>query len=79
MQEETGTHRRFRRWWLAVLGVVVVAGGGLYVYAESTDPVSTFCTADGYLGPNGEMMPYTRDHNQGCKWVDEDGDLLPGQ
>ena len=62
----------------ALLGVVVLSGS-LYVYADSVDPVSTFCTTEGMLGPNGELMPYSRDGSQGCKWVDEDGDLLPGQ
>ena len=78
MQGDPKPHRRFRRCWLALLGVVVLSGS-LYVHADSVDPVSTFCTTEGMLGPNGELMPYSRDGSQGCKWVDEDGDLLPGQ
>jgi hypothetical protein len=36
-----------------------------------------FCTADGLIGPAGNV--YGRDIHQGCKFVDENGDVLPGQ
>jgi hypothetical protein len=43
----------------------------------SCDDGSTGCTKDARSGPNGET--YGRDPDQGCKFVDENGKLLPGQ
>ena len=37
----------------------------------------TFCTAEALLGPDGET--YGRDPEQGCRFVDLDGNVLPGQ
>lgn len=42
------------------------------------DPVRRgFCTADGRIGPDGQT--YGRDPRQGCKFVDENGQVLPDQ
>jgi hypothetical protein len=37
----------------------------------------TFCTSDALLGPEGQS--YGRDPDQGCKFVDEHGEVLPDQ
>ena len=36
-----------------------------------------FCTTDQLIGPEGQR--YGRDPDQGCKFVDEDGKVLPDQ
>jgi hypothetical protein len=57
-----------------VLALIGAAAGFIGGTGSST---STFCTADGRLGPNGET--FGRDPAQGCKFVDLDGNVLPGQ
>lgn len=59
-----------------VLLMLLVAVLGLtFIGREESE--ERFCTADGMLGPNGET--YGRDPNQGCKFVDDDGNVLPDQ
>lgn len=43
----------------------------------ASDPTRRFCTTDSRRGPNGKF--YGRDPNQGCKFVDEQGQVLPDQ
>lgn len=53
--------------FLAVAAFVALGGGG--------EPV--FCTADGRIGPSGEI--YGRSASHDCKFVDDEGNVLPGQ
>jgi hypothetical protein len=41
---------------------------------EAGDAPVTMCFADGLLGPNGES--YGRSAEHGCRFVDEDGNLV---
>lgn len=59
-----------------VLLVLLVAGLG-FTFIGREESEERFCTAEGRIGPNGEM--YGRDVNQGCKFVDDDGNVLPDQ
>jgi hypothetical protein len=45
--------------------------------ATAAPRTSNLCTADARRGPKGQL--YGRDPNQGCKFVDERGQVLPGQ
>jgi hypothetical protein len=44
---------------------------------DATDPGQTFCTMEIMIGPNGEEC--SRDPALGCKFVDSDGRIVPGQ
>jgi hypothetical protein len=60
---------------LAASILLVVALAIVIANARRTD--DRFCTADGRLGPDGQI--YGRDPNKGCRFVDENGRVLPGQ
>jgi hypothetical protein len=61
----------------AVVFVVLALIGAAAWFIGGSPAEETFCKADGRLGPNGEV--YGRDPDQGCRFVDADGDVLPGQ
>ena len=67
------------RWRLVVLAVVVaalaVAGTAYVVLRPSRE--ARICTAEAVQGPDGEW--YSRDPKRDCKFVNADGELLPGQ
>jgi len=44
---------------------------------NSTSRSDRACTSDGLMGPNGQT--YGRDPNHDCKFVDEHGNVVPGQ
>ena len=44
---------------------------------STSDGTRRFCTTDARRGRNGEL--YGRDPNQGCKFVDDRGQVLPDQ
>ena len=54
--------------------IVVVALTGLLT---SCGDEKSACNLDARTGPNGET--YGRDPDQGCKFVDENGKVLPDQ
>lgn len=54
---------------------VVLTGSAIAAATYEPDPQQQFCTAEGRIGPNGEI--YGRDPTQGCQFVDEDGNVLP--
>lgn len=68
-------HRRTSRMWPALFAAAAVAVG-LVAFVDSDD-AERFCTAEGLIGENGQI--YGRDPAQGCQFVDENGDVLPGQ
>ena len=51
-------------------GLALAATGAVVALDE---PETSFCTADGLIGPNGEM--YGRRHPD-CQFVDDDGNLV---
>lgn len=79
-ERDASTGRRWTvvRLLIASCAVVAVLGGAAIALDtfDRTKPAK-FCTADGMLGPDGEV--YGRDPDQDCKFVDEDGRVLPGQ
>jgi hypothetical protein len=68
-----------REWTIRLLLVAGLAVLALLAFDgwRSTNVTDKPCTADGRLGPNGQM--YGRDPNHECKFVDEHGNVLPGQ
>jgi len=59
-----------------VLALIAGTGCGDESKADNIDrPVA--CTDDQMVGPDGQR--YGRDPSQGCKFVDDDGDVVPGQ
>ena len=56
---------------MAGLGAVALAAAGIAVTAD--EPEASFCTADGLIGPNGEL--YGRRHPD-CQFVDAEGELV---
>lgn len=66
-------------------GNVVPERSGTLVVTTTTTPTSapergatrSFCTTDQLIGPDGER--YGRAPDQGCKFVDEDGKVVPDQ
>lgn len=56
---------------LAVVLLLCGALGGVVLL--NREPTSTFCYADGLIGPNGEL--YGR-RSGDCRFVDEDGEVL---
>jgi hypothetical protein len=44
---------------------------------STSEGTRRFCTTDARRGPNGES--YGRDPNQGCRFVDDQGHVLPDQ
>lgn len=67
---------RLSRRWLVVIGlaVLVLATVAAIDASFGADPEETFCTAEGLIGPHGEV--YGRSASRGCQFVDSDGDLL---
>jgi hypothetical protein len=71
-----GSVKSTRRTLIVAASVLVVVALAIaMVNARRSE--DRFCSADGRLGPNGQI--YGRDPNQGCKFVDESGEVLPGQ
>jgi hypothetical protein len=61
----------------AGLGLAIAGTIGLgWNQTQGTDEPQRFCTADGFTAADG-VTPYHRDLEQGCAWVDEDGELVP--
>ncbi|MFZ6002477.1 MAG: hypothetical protein ACOYXM_00955 [Actinomycetota bacterium] len=58
--------------WVAA-GVAVAALAAASLVMASDEPETSFCTADGLLGPNGET--YGRRHPD-CRFVDDYGNLI---
>lgn len=58
----------------AVLGLIVAAA---WFVGGSPNDSLPFCTAEGLVGPNGQI--YGRSNEHDCRFVDEDGNVLPGQ
>lgn len=71
---------RTERWRLiraAGLGIALagtIAFGWSHLRPQEDAP-ATFCTADGYTTESGEV--YGRDPQQGCAWVDAEGNKVP--
>lgn len=67
---------RLSRYWLAVIGLAILVPATIAVIDASfgTDPEEIFCTAEGLIGPNGEM--HGRSTSQGCQFVDDEGNLV---
>ena len=57
--------------------VVVVVLAAIIIVMAAGDREERFCTADARRGPNGEF--YVRDPDQGCKFVDRHGRVVPDQ
>lgn len=68
-------HTNVRR-VLALVALVLVLVV-LAIIADSLRTEERFCPADGRLGPDGQV--YGRDPDKDCKFVDENGRVLPGQ
>lgn len=66
-----------RRWYLvlALLVAILIATATFLATGDGDDPV--FCTADARIGPSGET--YGRSAAHDCKFVDDKGNVLPGQ
>jgi hypothetical protein len=71
------TSRAVAMFAIVFLALGLIAAGSWFVGSGTSSPTSTFCTAEARIGPNGEM--YGRDPGKGCKFVDADGNVLPGQ
>ena len=72
--------RSERRWRLLAIKLALVLTLVLavaFVGLDHRHQPSKFCTADGRLGPDGQV--YGRDAKQGCRFVDEQGKVLPDQ
>lgn len=67
---------RLSRYWPVVIGLAILVPGTIAVLDVSfgTDPEEIFCTAEGLIGPDGEV--YVRSTDQGCQFVDGEGHLL---
>ncbi len=63
---------------IAMFAIVIAAFALVAVVAWfAVRPAApTGCTADGLQGPNGEV--YGRDPDQGCRFVDQHGNVVPG-
>jgi hypothetical protein len=68
-----------RRWLVAILSVliVLVASGTAFAIARSRS-TPRFCTADGLISDQPGVT-YHRDPDQGCKFVDQNGNPPPSQ
>ena len=60
-----------------VLACLILGAIALFTLGGRGDAPPKFCTAEGRLGPNGQV--YGRDAAHDCKFVDEHGNVLPGQ
>jgi hypothetical protein len=67
------------RWMLVRAAGLGLALAGTIAFGWSqldrSQPVERFCTADAFITTSGETL--TRDHDQGCAWVDADGERVP--
>jgi len=67
---------RLSRYWLVVIGFAILVPATVAVIDASfgADPEEIFCTAEGLIGPNGEV--HGRSTSRGCQFVDAEGNLL---
>lgn len=67
---------RLSRCWLVVIGLAILVPATIAVVDDSfgTDAEEIFCTAEGLIGPDGEV--YGRSTSQVCQFVDGEGSLL---
>jgi len=65
-----------RRAKAAILIGVMLLAVVMFVSWHGTGETK-FCTAEGRIGPEGQV--YGRDPGHECKFVDEHGNVLPGQ
>ena len=66
------------RWLDVVCVLLVLSGAGCSNDAEGGDPdAPVACTNELLVGPDGQR--YGRDPTKGCKFVDDDGDVVPSQ
>ena len=68
--------REWTIWLLLAAGLAVVALLAFDAWS-STSVSDKPCTAEGRIGQNGQT--YGRDPDHDCKFVDEHGNVLPGQ
>ena len=62
-----------RRGLIVLIAAAVLCGAGL-VWLASGEPTETFCTAEGFIGP--ENKSYGRSSDHGCQFVDDEGELI---
>lgn len=57
------------------VALVLSIGLGWRVARPDDSPKTMFCTADGYIRADGQMLH--RDNFHGCQWVDDAGHPVP--
>ena len=60
---------------LAIAALVLMLAGALTLTKDA--PEATFCDAAGFITESGETIG--KDPEQGCQWVDDEGNVLPHQ
>lgn len=76
VSDDAQRRERSSRWWPPLLVLTVfVAVFAWDLVGFGGDDFGAFCTADGRLGPNGQI--YSRDPAQNCQFADDNGNLLP--
>jgi hypothetical protein len=70
------TSRAVAMFAIVFVVLALIAAAAWFIGGPSPEPKS--CTADGRIDPVTGFT-YSRDPNQDCKFVDLDGNVLPGQ
>jgi len=78
-ETKAGKAARGERWRLIRAAGLGIALAGTIAFGWSLvrpkDETPRMCTADGYITESGEILG--RDLDQGCAWVDGDGNKVP--